>query len=213
MTSPHIAIIDYGSGNLRSVAKAVERVAGGARVAVTSEASVLTEATHVILPGVGAFADCMQGLTALPGMVAALKRHVQAEKKPFLGVCVGMQLLFARGHEHGTHAGLGWLKGEVTPLAPADPVLKIPHMGWNYLHVTQPAHPLWRGIAEGSMVYFVHSFAASGVETDDIIATCDYGGHFPAAVARGNIMGVQFHPEKSQGVGLRIVENFLACRV
>lgn len=201
-----LAIIDYGSGNLRSVAKAFERVAVGVPVVVTSDAQLLSEASHIVLPGVGAFADCMNGLRALPGMIEALTREVREKKKPFLGICVGMQMLFERGHEHGVHAGLGWLKGEVVLLEA--PGHKIPHMGWNELAL-QRQHPLLAGIKEGAHAYFVHSYHAVGCDSSDVIATAEYGAPVTAVVARANIFGTQFHPEKSQDTGLTLLSNFL----
>ena len=205
-----VAIIDYGSGNLRSVAKAFERVAGSAAsIIVTSDAEKLSGASHIVLPGVGAFADCMQGLKVLPGMLQVLQREVIQNGKQFLGICVGMQMLFEKGHEHGTHEGLGWLKGEVIPLAPKDPTLKIPHMGWNDLEIAAD-HPLMRGIASGAHAYFVHSYHASCRNSSDVLATVDYGQKVVAVVGQGNIMGVQFHPEKSQETGLALIKNFLS---
>jgi glutamine amidotransferase len=200
-----VVIIDYGSGNLRSVAKAFERV--GAKVLVSRETSTLETASHIVLPGVGAFADCMRGLTAIPGMLEALNEQVLVRKKNFLGICVGMQMLFEQGHEYGVHKGLGWLKGEVVALAPENKLLKIPHMGWNDLTVTKP-HPLINGIASGAHAYFVHSFYARA-DSADIIATTEYGQTIAAVVASGNIMGTQFHPEKSQATGLALLANFL----
>lgn len=204
-----VAIIDYGSGNIRSVSKALEHVAqgGGQSVEVIQTASALKNASHIILPGVGAFADCMNGLKRLPGMVDALEEEVRAKQKPFLGICVGMQMLFERGHEHGVHNGLGWLAGEVVPLAPAGG-LKIPHMGWNELEITG-SHALMRGINTGAHAYFVHSYYASCQNVSDIVATTQYGQKITAVVARGNIMGTQFHPEKSQHAGLTLLGNFL----
>lgn len=203
-----LAIIDYGSGNLRSCAKAFERVARvGNPVRVTSVANVLDDATHIVLPGVGAFGDCMQGLAAIPGMIDALTRNVIEKKKPFLGICVGMQMLFTEGHEHGVHKGLGWIEGKVEKLARG--TLKIPHMGWNDLAIGALQHKLLTGIKTGDHAYFVHSYHAVCATADSILATTDYGGNVAAIVGRGNIMGTQFHPEKSQGVGLRLLENFL----
>ncbi len=200
-----LAIIDYGSGNLRSVAKAFARVTKA--VEVTSNPAALRNASHIVLPGVGAFADCMAGLTAIPGMLDALSEQILQRKKMFLGVCVGMQMLFETGHEHGVHRGLGWLAGEVVPLA-AKPGMKIPHMGWNELQFPH-AHPLLDGIAPGAHAYFVHSYHAQCKNASDIIATCEYGQTLAAVVGQGNIMGTQFHPEKSQATGLRLLENFV----
>lgn len=204
------AIIDYGSGNLRSVAKALQHVApAGADVAVVTEAAALAEAERIVLPGVGAFADCMRGLSAVPGLIAALERAVLRDRKPFLGICVGMQLMLERGHEHGVSAGLGWIPGEVVPLTPADPSLKVPHMGWNDWRAVTP-HPLFSGLADDAQLYFVHSYHAVCSQAADVLATTDYGGPVVAAIARGNLAGVQFHPEKSQAAGLQILRNFLS---
>lgn len=200
-----LAIIDYGSGNLRSVARAFERVSPLA-VKITAAAADLRSASRIVLPGVGAFGDCMKGLSALPGMRDALEKEVRGRKKPFLGICVGMQLLFEKGHEHGVHPGLGWLEGEVAPLQA--PGLKIPHMGWNELAIAK-RHPLLSGIENGAHAYFVHSYHARAA-ADDILATAEYGQTIAAVVGRGNIMGTQFHPEKSQETGLRLLQNFVS---
>jgi glutamine amidotransferase len=164
-----------------------------------------------VLPGVGAFADCMKGVKSIPGMVAALEDSVLRRGRPFLGICVGMQLLAEVGREFGDHAGLGWIAGDVVRLEPGDPALKIPHMGWNELKIAQP-HPLLAGIGDGAHVYFVHSYELRAKDSSDVLATTDYGGAVIAMVARGNIAGTQFHPEKSQAVGLRILKNFLEWR-
>jgi imidazole glycerol-phosphate synthase subunit HisH len=205
----NLAIIDYGSGNLRSAAKAFERVAGGAAVQVTRSPEVVAQASHIVLPGVGAFADCMLGLRALPGMLETLEREVLQQKKPFLGICVGMQMLFEKGHEHGTHDGLGWLEGEVMLLEPDNRSLKVPHMGWNDLRVSRP-HPLLEGIQSGDHAYFVHSYHAMCKHAENVLATVAYGQNVTAVVGQGNIMGAQFHPEKSQQTGLRLLKNFLS---
>lgn len=211
-----VAIIDYGSGNLHSAAKGLERAAAdaglSAAVAVTAAADVVTSADRVVLPGVGAFADCLAGLMALDGMAEALEEAVIVRGRPFFGVCVGMQLLFERGLEHGAHEGFGWLAGDVTALAPADPALKIPHMGWNTLTLTEAgrAHPLFAGWRRGDHVYFVHSYAPAA--PDHLLATADHGGPFPAVVGRDNIFATQFHPEKSQRVGLGLFRRFLEWR-
>lgn len=211
-------IIDYGSGNLRSAAKALERAAretgADTTVTVTGDAAALDRADRIVLPGVGAFGDCAAGLRALPGMIAALDRNVRESGKPFLGICVGMQLMADRGIEHGAHDGLGWIPGEVRPLAPSDPGLKIPHMGWN---VVEPksgpdsggAHPMLAGFAGGAHAYFVHSYAMQCESASDVLATADYGGQFAAVVGRDNMIGTQFHPEKSQAAGLRLLGDFL----
>jgi len=207
-------VIDYGSGNLRSAAKALERAGretgvNGA-VTVTGDADVLDRADRIVLPGVGAFGDCAAGLRALPGMIDALERNVRDRKKPFLGICVGMQLMAERGIEHGRHDGLGWIAGEVRPLSPSDQALKIPHMGWNEVTPSGPAaHPVLSGFAETAHAYFVHSYAILCQDDADILATSDYGGPFAAVVGRDNMIGTQFHPEKSQAAGLRLLGDFL----
>lgn len=202
-----VAVIDYGAGNLRSVAKALQHVAEAGSIQVTANAKDLREATHIVLPGVGAFADCMRGLTSLPGMLAAMEEEVLQRRKPFLGICVGMQMLFERGIEHGVHQGLGWLKGEVVRLE-GKPGLRIPHMGWNTLHFAHP-HPVTKGLETEPHVYFVHSYHCKAKDSGDILATTDYGQPITAMVARDNILGTQFHPEKSQQSGLALLHNFL----
>jgi len=208
-------VIDYGSGNLRSAAKAFERAAresgSDGRVLVTNHAESLRDASRVVLPGVGAFADCRRGLAAVPGMEEALCQVVLEQGRPFLGICVGMQLLAERGREFGTVDGLGWIKGEVVALTPDDPQLKIPHMGWNELELKR-AHPVLEGIAEGAHAYFVHSYGLVPRSRADLLAEVDYGGPIAAVVGRDNILGVQFHPEKSQATGLRLIANFLRWR-
>ena len=208
-------VIDYGSGNLRSAAKAFEHAAHAAgldfAVNVTRDAEAVRAADRVVLPGVGAFADCRHGLAAVPGLEAALTEAVIARGRPFLGICVGMQLMATWGREFTTTAGLGWIAGEVVPLAPADPALKIPHMGWNELRLAAP-HPLFAGLAAHPHAYFVHSFAFAADHAADVLATVDYGGPVTAAVGRDNLVGVQFHPEKSQATGLKVIENFLRWR-
>ena len=206
----HVAIIDCGAGNLHSVRKAIaSQLPADATLDITTDAAALNAATHIVLPGVGAFADCMNGLNALTGMRAALEKKVLHGGTPFLGICVGMQMLFQHGHEYGTHAGLGWFTGAVHEIAPADPRLKIPHMGWNQLRLIQPKHPFFAGIHDDDFAYFVHSFAAQGVNPLEVSAMVDYGGDVVAAMARGNIVATQFHPEKSQAVGLTMLRNFL----
>ncbi len=211
-----VVIIDYGSGNLRSAAKAFKHAVAAAgldlAVEVTARADDIDRASHVVLPGVGAFADCKQGLEALPGMVDALERAVVEQARPFLGICVGMQLLATTGREHGEHAGLGWIPGEVVALAPADPSLKIPHMGWNELSLKGPGHPLFEGIAAGSHAYFVHSYGYACADPAHVLATVEYGGAVTAVVGCDNMVGTQFHPEKSQATGLRLITNFLTWR-
>ena len=202
-------VIDYGSGNLRSVTKSLERVAPeGFEITVSSDPKSLALASHIVLPGVGAFADCVRGLTEISGMVDALEREVRERKKPFLGICVGMQMLFERGLEHGVHKGLGWFEGEVVKID-VSASLKIPHMGWNELNIMQPTHPLLKNINTGDHAYFVHSYHAVCKNASDVIATTDYGAALTAIVAKDNIMGAQFHPEKSQAAGLQLLNNFL----
>lgn len=212
MAAPNVAIIDCGAGNLHSVRKAVaSQLPAASQLDIVTDAAALAHATHIILPGVGAFADCMQGLLALPGMHNALEQEVLVNKKPFLGICVGMQMLFKRGHEHGVHAGLGWFEGEVKPIAPRDVTLRIPHMGWNKLHFSAEGqqNQCSKGLKENDFVYFVHSFAATGCKPAEVLATVDYGGEVVALIGRDNITGAQFHPEKSQAVGLHLLRNFL----
>jgi glutamine amidotransferase len=207
-----VALIDYGSGNLRSAEKALARVAvergTSQAIVVTSDAEVVAKAERIVLPGVGAFADCMAGLTALPGMVAALNEAVLARGVPFLGICVGMQLMAKIGREFGDHPGLGWIDGEVVHMTPSDPGLKIPQIGWNELHVTRP-HKLTDGLPADAHAYFVHSYAMTCARREDVLAETEYGGPVTAAVGHDNFVGVQFHPEKSQAVGLALLGNFL----
>ena len=204
-----VAIVDYGSGNLRSAAKAFERMAAEdgthARVEVTADPACVAAADRVVLPGVGAFRDCAEGVAAVAGMREALERHV-ASGRPFLGICVGMQLMARRGLEHGETPGFGWVAGEVRRIEPSDASLKIPHMGWNALRLAG-AHPLLEGVGEGDHAYFVHSYHLAGGE--DVLAHVDHGGPVTAMVARDNMAGTQFHPEKSQATGLRIIASFL----
>lgn len=203
------ALIDYGSGNLRSAARALE--ASGARgLLVTADPDVVARADRIVLPGVGAFADCARGLRAVDGLVQALEQRVRGEGAPFLGICVGMQLLADRGVEFETATGLGWIPGETNRLQPGDPVLKVPHMGWN--EAEPGGHPAfaaaWNGAAQD--VYFVHSFAFRATDPVHVAAWTTYGAdRFAAAVARDNILGVQFHPEKSQGAGLALLASWL----
>ena len=210
-----VALIDYGSGNLRSAEKALARVAAerglDLDIMVTADAGVVAEAERVVLPGVGAFADCMAGLSALPGMVAALNDAVIHRGVPFLGICVGMQLMARVGREFGDHAGLGWIEGEVVRMTPDDPALKIPQIGWNELSILRP-HPVTDGLPPQAHAYFVHSYAFSPARPEDLLARTDYGGPVTAAIARDNLIGVQFHPEKSQAVGLALLGNFLEWR-
>jgi imidazole glycerol-phosphate synthase subunit HisH len=210
-----VAIIDYGSGNLHSAAKAFERASREAGldqgITVTSDPNLVAKADRIVLPGVGAFADCRRGLDSVPGMVEALQRRVHEDKRPFLGICVGMQLMATRGLEHTTSYGLDWIHGDVKPIIPSDPSLKIPHMGWNTLTQNRP-HALLEGIPtgpDGLHAYFVHSYALSPTDPNDVVASTDYGGPVTAIVGRDNIVGTQFHPEKSQALGLKLIANFL----
>ncbi len=210
-----VAIVDYGSGNLHSAAKAFERAArdiGHSQpIVVTCDPDAVCRADRVVLPGVGAFADCRHGLDAIPGMVDALDETVRRKGRPFLGICVGMQLMAERGREYEVTPGLGWIGGEVDRIAPADPALKIPHMGWNTLSASQP-HALLNGIAIGSdglHAYFVHSYHLNVADPHDLVAQADYGGPITAIVARDSYAGTQFHPEKSQRLGLALIANFL----
>ncbi|WP_416145995.1 imidazole glycerol phosphate synthase subunit HisH [Parvibaculum sp.] len=209
-----VAIIDYGSGNLRSAAKAFERAGRDAGlvadVLVTSDPDALRAADRIVLPGVGAFGDCRAGLDAIPGMVEALEEAVRKEAKPFFGICVGMQLMAERGLEHGVHQGLGWLEGDVVKIEPSDPSLKIPHMGWNELEVVN-GHPLLEDMP-ATHAYFVHSYALAVSDPAVLAARTDYGGPVTAMVARDNMVGTQFHPEKSQALGLALIGNFLKWR-
>jgi len=205
-----VAIVDYGSGNLHSAAKAFERMAE-VPVAVTSDPETVAAADRIVLPGVGAFGDCWSGLNALSGMVEALEEAVLRGGRPFLGICVGMQLMAARGLEHGSHPGLGWIPGEVTRITPADPALKVPHMGWNELEIRRP-HPVLEGQKPGAHMYFVHSFQFECADPDHVLATADYGGALAAVIGRDNMVGSQFHPEKSQKAGLAFIRAFLEWR-
>jgi imidazole glycerol-phosphate synthase subunit HisH len=210
-----VAVIDYGSGNLHSAAKALERAAreggSGDKIEVTNDPDAVRRADRVVLPGVGAFADCKRGLDAVPGMVAALTEAVRERGKPFFGICVGMQLMAERGRENVVTEGLGWIGGEVDRIAPADSTLKIPHMGWNTL-APKRGHALLDGIAlgpQGLHAYFVHSYQLQPANRGDLVAEADYGGPVTAMVARDNLAGTQFHPEKSQRLGLALLANFL----
>jgi glutamine amidotransferase len=213
-----IAVIDPGSGNLASVRRALERVAReegvAADIVVTTQAEDLRDADRIILPGQGAFASCRRGLDALPGMTEALQQQVIGAGKPFLGICVGMQLMAERGLEHGTTPGLGWIAGEIAPMDPRDEAgapLPLPQMGWNGLQRAAP-HPLLDGVAEGGHAYFVHSYALQGGDDGQVLASASYGGPVVAMVGRDNLAGTQFHAEKSGQVGLRILANFLGWR-
>ncbi|MBJ7577203.1 imidazole glycerol phosphate synthase subunit HisH [Devosia sp. MC532] len=210
-----VAIIDYGAGNLHSAAKAFERVAAerghGESVIVTSDPDLVRSATRIVLPGVGAYADCKAGLDGVTGMVDVLEEKVLNGTTPFLGVCVGMQLLSTEGREKVVSKGLGWIGGAVEKITPSDPSLKIPHMGWNTLTITRP-HALLKDIPDGPdglHAYFVHSYHFKTDAAEHLFATTEYGGSFTACVGRDNIFGTQFHPEKSQALGLRLINNFL----
>jgi len=213
-----VAIIDYGSGNLRSAAKSLERAAaeaGGGPVVVTDDPAVVRGADRVVLPGVGAFGDCRRGLLALPGMAEALEETVIGAGRPFLGICVGMQLMASRGLEHGTHEGFGWIPGDVVALEPkaeASGSLKVPHMGWNALQLRDRTHPLVAALGDTPYVYFVHSYHLRPQQAEHLLAEADYGGPVTALVGRDNLAGTQFHPEKSQSAGLRLLANFLRWR-
>jgi glutamine amidotransferase len=208
-------IIDYASGNLHSALKSFQRMAGetgAGPVAVSSDPEAVLAADRVVLPGVGAFADCHAGLAAIPGLFEAIEERVIGQGRPFLGICVGEQLLASLGREHGRDTpGFGWIPGEVVRIAPADRGLKVPHMGWNALEIAAP-HPVLDGIASGDHAYFVHSYHLVPEELSHRIATVDHGGEIIAVVARDNLVGTQFHPEKSQATGLRLIANFLAWR-
>jgi glutamine amidotransferase len=213
-----LVIIDYGSGNLHSAAKAFERAAreseAGVRIEVSAAPAAVAAADRVVLPGVGAFADCRRGLDAVPGMREALEKTVREKRRPFLGICVGAQLMAERGLEFRTTPGFGWIKGDAKAIEPADPALKIPHMGWNTLDVVND-HPLLAGIATGPTglhAYFVHSFHLMPADRAALLAVADYGGPVTAMVGQDNIAGTQFHPEKSQTLGLKLIANFLRWR-
>ncbi|MCZ6605068.1 MAG: imidazole glycerol phosphate synthase subunit HisH [Alphaproteobacteria bacterium] len=215
----HVAIIDYGSGNLRSAAKAFERVDPDAKIIVTGDPDRVAKADRIVLPGVGAFADCRDGLMAIDGMTEALTQAVIDRARPFLGICVGMQLLASTGLEHGRTPGFDWLPGEVRALEPDDPALKVPHMGWNELEfvpnrVIAHGHEVLKGLNDGPSphAYFVHSYHFCPRDSEQLLATVEYGQTIAAIVGRDNIVGTQFHPEKSQAVGLRLIENFLKWR-
>lgn len=210
-----VVLIDYGSGNLHSAGKALERAAresgSGQEILVSNRPEDVRTAERIVLPGVGAYADCRRGLDAVDGMVEALNEAVIDKGRPFLGICVGLQLMAERGLEHGVTRGLGWIAGDVVKITPDDPTLKIPHMGWNSIEARRP-HPLLDGIAigaDGLDAYFVHSYHLAATREDDLVATSDYGGKITAMVARDNLAGTQFHPEKSQRLGLALLANFL----
>jgi glutamine amidotransferase len=213
-----VAIIDYGSGNLRSATKAFQRAAREAGIAteidLTADAGRVRSADRIVLPGVGAYADCRAGLAAVEGMDEAIEEVAIAKGRPFLGICVGMQLMSERGLEKTVTKGFGWIAGDVKEITPTDPALKIPQIGWNTIHVKH-AHPLFDGIATGDSglhAYFVHSYHLDATDPAQVLATTDYGGPVTAAVARDNLAGTQFHPEKSQALGLALIANFLRWR-
>lgn len=212
-----VAIVDYGSGNLRSAAKAFERSAREAaldrKIVVTNDADVVAHADRVVLPGVGAFRDCREGLEAQPGMIEALEEVVRVKARPFLGICVGMQLMATRGLEHGMTYGFGWIPGDVVAIKPDDPALKIPHMGWNELDIHVTGHSLLSGLSPPGTgrphAYFVHSYQFAAENPDDVLASVEYGGAITAVVGHANMIGTQFHPEKSQATGLALISSFL----
>lgn len=206
-------IVDYNSGNLRSAEKSFQRMAtelDAGDIVVSDDPDVVRKADRVVLPGVGAFADCRRELGAIDGLFGAIEEQVKSGK-PFMGICVGMQMMATWGREHGDHRGFDWIKGEVVKLAPTDKSLKIPHMGWNALDILKP-HPVFEGISTGDHAYFVHSYHLVPDTTDDLLATVGYGGAITAAIGRDNMVGTQFHPEKSQKTGLRLIGNFLTWK-
>ena len=209
-----VALIDYGSGNLRSAEKALARVAAEAKtgheIVVTADPAEVDSAERIVLPGVGAFGDCMRGVSSIPGMMDVLKENVLKRGTPFLGICVGMQLLAEIGREHGDHKGFGWIPGEVVRISPRDSSLKIPHMGWNALSVST-THPMLSDM-NSTDVYFVHSYCIRPSNRTHVLATTDYGGEIASVVGRDNIIGTQFHPEKSQAAGLAFLQRFLTWR-
>jgi glutamine amidotransferase len=198
-----LALIDYGAGNLHSVANAL-KAAGAQDIAITADPELVRGADRIVLPGVGAFGACSAALRSVPGMIDALDQRVRRDGAPFLGICVGMQLMADVGEEMGEHDGFGWIKGRIRRLLPSDPTAKVPHMGWNDVRLTAP-HPL----IEAGEAYFLHSYAFEG---DDVVATTDHAGSVVAAIARDNMAGVQFHPEKSQRYGLELLKRFLTWR-
>lgn len=206
-----IALIDYGAGNVRSASRALEAAASNidfdAKIMLTTKPEDILDASHIVLPGVGHYADCMQGLLAQDGLKDALETAVLGQKTPFLGICVGMQLLASLGLEDGETRGLNWIPGVVDRIQPDEPTLPVPHMGWNEIYVQD--HPVFNGVGPSPHVYFTHSFAMTPENPDHIVATCEYGGSIVAAIARDNIFGTQFHPEKSQKLGQKILSNFL----
>ena len=208
-----VAIVDCGSGNLKSAAKAFERAAHESgrdfHIDVTSDPDIVRRADRVALPGQGAFAAVLAGVAAVPGLREALEEVAIVKARPFFGICVGMQLMATRGVEHGNHDGFGWIAGEVVALGPADQALKVPHMGWNDLAIDRPDHPVMRGVKPGDHAYFVHSYRFACADPAHEIAHADYGGRVTAVIGRDNLVGTQFHPEKSQAVGLSLIAAFL----
>jgi len=211
-----VVIVDCGSGNLRSAAKAFERAAADSgrnvTIEVSSDPEAVRRADRVALPGQGAFAAVLAGVAEVPGLREALQEAAIDRARPFLGICVGMQLMADRGLEHGAYRGFGWIAGEVVPLAPSDPALKVPHMGWNDLVLDRPDHPVLRGVASGDHAYFVHSYRFAVADPADCLAHADYGGPVTAIIGRDNLIGTQFHPEKSQALGLSLISAFLGWR-
>lgn len=203
-----VVLIDYGAGNLHSVEKAFRHVGAEHDIIVSADAALIAKADRVVLPGVGAFADCMRGLKAVDGLYDALHEVVRERQRPFFGICVGMQMMLETGREHGEHRGLGWIEGAVEAITPASSALKIPHMGWNDLTLHSD-HPMLRGLKSGDHAYFVHSYQARCRNAGDVLATVDYGEPVTAIIARDNLFGTQFHPEKSQKTGLSLISNFL----
>ena len=210
-----LIIIDYGSGNLRSAAKAFEHVSKNITVKISNKPEDLLKADRIVLPGQGAFRDCMEGLSAIDGMVEALNEAVIKDATPFLGICVGMQLMASRGMEHGVTAGLDWIEGDVIPITPQDKTLKIPHMGWNELHYLSAnrqqdnRHFVLRNTDSSENFYFVHSFMFQCTYNHNCLAMTEYGDLIPAIIGRDNMIGMQFHPEKSHKAGLKLLSNFL----
>ena len=211
-----VVVVDYGSGNLRSVAKALSLavldINREYEVVVSADPDLLCFSDYIVLPGVGAFGDCFAGLTAINGMIESLNDTVISKGVPFLGICVGMQLMAERSAEHGDFDGLGWIGGEVMPIEPIDQRQKIPHMGWNELIQGSRAHPVLASLKNGENVYFVHSFAMQCTDEKHVLATTEYGGQIAAIVGRDNLLGTQFHPEKSQATGISLLNNFLQWR-
>ena len=211
----NVAIIDYGSGNLRSATKAFEQAVselGGGTIKLTKDPDGLKNFSHIVLPGVGAFSDCMTRLSAIDGLIESLQEQMFIKAKPFLGICVGMQLMADVGREHGKTDGFGWIPGEVISISPHNRNIKVPHMGWNDLQIIDTTHPLVQDLLEGVHTYFVHSYHFVTKDRSHVLATVNYGKPLTAIVGRDNLIGTQFHPEKSQQTGLRFIKNFLGWR-